>query len=83
MQAVFYSQARNNLRSLINRVTDDCEAFIINTKDQKSAVLISYEEYSAMKETLYLLSSKNNRERLLDSVEQIGKSQFHERALLA
>jgi len=83
MQAVFYSAARNNLRSLIDQVTDDCEAFIINTKDQKSAVLISYEEYSAMKETLYLLSSKINRDRLLDSVEEIAQGKFGERELLA
>ena len=51
MQAVFYSQARNNLRSLIDKVCDDFDEYIITTKDNKSAVLISYEEYSAMKET--------------------------------
>lgn len=60
MQAVFYSQARNNLRDIINKVCDDFDEYIITTKDEKSAVLISYEEYSAMKETMYLLSSKTN-----------------------
>jgi len=58
MQAVFYSQARNNLREIINKVCDDFDEFIITTKDEKSAVLIPYDEYSAMKETMYLLSSK-------------------------
>ena len=76
MQAVFYSQARNNLRTLINKVCDDFDEYIITTKDNKSAVLISYDEYSAMKETMYLLSSKNNRDRLLDGVDQIEKSTF-------
>ena len=76
MQAVFYSQARNNLRSIIDKVCDDFDEFIITTKDNKSAVLISYDEYSAMKETLYLLSSKNNRDRLLESVEEIENLQF-------
>ncbi|MCV6607329.1 MAG: type II toxin-antitoxin system prevent-host-death family antitoxin [Campylobacterales bacterium] len=76
MEAVLYSQARNNLRSLINKVCDDYDECIITTKDNKSAVLISYEEYSAMKETMYLLSSKNNRDRLLDSIEQIENSDF-------
>lgn len=70
MEAVLYSQARNNLRSLINKVCDDYDECIITTKDNKSAVLISYEEYSAMKETMYLLSSKNNRDRLLDSINR-------------
>jgi antitoxin YefM len=76
MQAVFYSQARNNLREIINNVCDNFDEYIITTKDEKSVVLISYEEYSAMKETMYLLSSKNNRDRLNEAVDQIENLEF-------
>ena len=76
MQAVFYSQARNNLRNLIDKVCNDFDEYIITTKDNKRAVLISYDEYSSMKETMYLLSSKNNRDRLLDAVDQIDDLKF-------
>jgi len=76
MQAVLYSQARNNLRDIINQVCDNFEEFIITTKEKQSVVLISQDEYNSMKETLYLLSSKNNRERLLDAVEEIESSKF-------
>ncbi len=76
MQTVFYSQARNNLRTIINKVCDDFDEYVITTKDDKSAVLISYEEYSAMKETMYLLSSKNNRDRLNESVDQIENLKY-------
>ena len=79
MQAVFYSQARNNLREIINKVCDDFDEYIITTKDEKSAVILSYDEYSAMKETMYLLSSKNNRDRLNDAVEQIENLKFTKR----
>lgn len=79
MQAVFYSQARNNLREIINRVCDDFDEYIITTKDDKSAVILSYDEYSAMKETMYLLSSKNNRDRLGDAVEQIENMKYTKR----
>ena len=82
MEAVIYSHARNNLRKLIDKVCIDFSEFIIKTKDNKSAVLLSYEEYSSMKETLYLLSSRNNRERLLDAVEEIEKGNFTKRELL-
>ena len=58
----------------INR--QDFDEYIITTKDEKSVVLISYEEYSSMKETIYLLSSKNNRDRLNNAVEQIENSKF-------
>ncbi|MDQ7045027.1 MAG: type II toxin-antitoxin system prevent-host-death family antitoxin [Sulfurimonas sp.] len=76
MQAVLYSQARNNLRSIINQVCDNFEEFIITTKDKQSVVLISQEEYNSMKETIYLLSSANNRDRLLNAVDQIDNSKF-------
>jgi antitoxin YefM len=76
MQAVFYSQARNNLRSFIDKACNDFEEFIITTKDNQSAILMSYDEYSSMKETLYLLSSKNNRDRLLDAIEQIDSLKY-------
>ncbi len=79
MQAVFYSQARNNLRGIINKVCDDFDQYIITTKDDKSAVILSYEEYSTMKETMYLLSSKNNRDRLGEAIDQINSLEFMEK----
>ena len=82
MEAILYSQARNNLRTLIDKVCLDFSEFIISTKDNKSAVLISYEEYKGLKETLYLLSLKENRNRLLDAVEEIEKGNFTKRELL-
>jgi len=73
MQIMFYSAARNNLRSMIDSVCNDCEEYIITTKDNQRVVLISYEEYASMKETMYLLSSKNNSDRLMGSIEEIEK----------
>ena len=81
MQAVFYSQARNNLRELINHVCDDFDEYIITTKDEKKAVLLSYDEYSAMQETMYLLSSKTNRERLGEAIEQIENLEFSKKEI--
>ena len=81
MQAVLYSQARNNLREIINKVCNDFDEYIITTKEKQSVVLISQEEYNSMKETIYLLSSKNNRDRLLSAVDQIDSSKFIEKDL--
>ncbi len=76
MQAIVYSNARNNLRGLINKVCDDFDGYMISTKDNKTAVLISYDEYASMKETLYLMSSKANRKRLDEAVGQIENAHF-------
>lgn len=82
MQAINYSAARNNLRQLIDDACNDYEEFVITTKDSKQAVLISYDEFASMKETLYLLTSQINRERLLDSVQEINEGRFQKKELL-
>ncbi|HIP52139.1 MAG TPA: type II toxin-antitoxin system prevent-host-death family antitoxin [Campylobacterales bacterium] len=76
MQAIVYSHARNNLREIINKVCDDFDEYLISTKDNKTAVLLSYDEYLSMKETIYLMSSKKNRERLEDAIDEIEKGNF-------
>ena len=81
MQALFYSQARNNLRSIIDKVCNDFDEVLITTKDNQQAVLISYDEYNSLKETLYLLSSNTNRERLLNAVDEIEALEFSTKKL--
>jgi len=46
MQVVNYSHARNNLKSLIDIACDGDEEIIITTKNDKSVVLISLDEYN-------------------------------------
>ena len=46
MQAVNYSHARNNLKSLIDEVCDNDDEVIITTKNDKSVVLISLDAYN-------------------------------------
>ena len=76
MKAIVYSNARNNLRKIIEDVVDNYEEYIVTTKDNKQAVIISYDEFSSLKETLYLLSSKNNRDRLLKSIEEVENNEI-------
>ena len=46
MQAVNYTTARNNLKALIDEVCDKHEEVIITTKNDKSVVMISLDEYN-------------------------------------
>ncbi len=82
MQAINYSHARNNLKSLIDDVDENFEEYLITTKNNTKAMLISADEYHSMKETLYLLSTPANRERLLRSIQQIEEGRFNERELI-
>lgn len=71
MNAITYSEARANLAGTITRVCDDHDPVIITKKSDKSVVMISLEDYEAMEETVYLLRSPKNAQRLLESIHAL------------
>ena len=55
MQAIIYTEARNKLNKLIDKVHENSEPYlIVGTKGRKDAVLISKEDYDNMVENLSL-----------------------------
>jgi len=72
MRAVSYSNARKNLRALIQSVCKDSEpAIIVSSKSEDPAVLISLDDFQAMEETAYLLNSPANRKHIENSLQEI------------
>jgi antitoxin YefM len=65
-----YAEARENLRALIDRVIDDREIITITTSDREPVAMIALTELSSLMETLHLLRSPRNRERLLEAMQQ-------------
>ena len=70
MQAITYSEARNNLATHLDRVVNDCDITVITRQKAEAAVLMSLSEYESWVETLHLLRGKNAA-RLLKSVANI------------
>ena len=68
--AVTASEARKRLFPLIQEVNADHSAVEITSR-AGSAVLISLEEYEALRETTYLFRSPANAQRLLDADEAL------------
>jgi antitoxin YefM len=62
------SEARKNLFPLIKKVNDDHDAIEIVSK-HGSAVLVSAEDFNALREGAYLLRSPANARRLLKAYE--------------
>lgn len=81
MTAITATDARKALFPLIEQVNDDHTPVEIVSK-RGNAVLISKDDYDAMVETAYLLSSPANARRLLDSMEAVRAGQYRERELL-
>lgn len=65
MQTLKASEARANFYRLIDEAAESHEPIIISGK-RGSAVLISSEDWSAIQETLYLLSVPGMRESIIE-----------------
>jgi antitoxin YefM len=71
MRVLSYTEARRRLAETIERVCDDHESALIIRRDGRCVVMISIEDYQALDETAFLLSSPKNAERLLRSVAEL------------
>ncbi|MFZ1561919.1 MAG: type II toxin-antitoxin system prevent-host-death family antitoxin [Saprospiraceae bacterium] len=75
MEVINYSILRNNLKEVLDRVSEDKETYIIN-RGSSNAVIISLDEYNSWKETMYLMESESNRKRLEEAIEREKKGEF-------
>lgn len=71
MLAANYTELRKGLKEFLDTVEENHETLIIKRGSGKGAVIISLEEYNSIMETLHLLSSRKNAERLFESIEQM------------
>ena len=67
---VSYSEARNNLASLMDQVTDDCEVVVIKRRGRSPVAMIDADELASLMETEYLFRSPKNAARLNKAIEQ-------------
>ncbi|MBU4271499.1 MAG: type II toxin-antitoxin system prevent-host-death family antitoxin [Planctomycetes bacterium] len=82
MNAITYTEARENLAQTIQRVCRDHDPVIITRKREDSVVMISLEDYESLTETAYLLKSPRNAGRLLASLNELERGKGAERTLL-
>ena len=65
MRTLNYTTARKNLANAIDEVIDDHTPLIITKGSDKAVVMMSLDDWNAWQETMYLLRSPANAERLL------------------
>jgi len=75
MKVANFSEFRNGLKSYLDDVEENNETVIIKRSKGNGAVLISLEEYNSMQETMYLLGSKKNANRLRESIKQLEEGE--------
>jgi len=71
MLAANYSEFRGALKRFLDNVEFNNETLIIKRGKGKGTVIISLDEYNSLMETVHLLSSKANADRLYESMQQM------------
>lgn len=75
MIAANFTEFRTELKKYLDNVEYNHETLIIKRKTGKGTVVISLEEYNSIMETVHLLSSKSNADRLYESIKQMKKGE--------
>jgi antitoxin YefM len=70
-----YTQARNGLAKLLDRVTQDREIVMIQRRGKEEVGMIAASELESLLETAYLLRSPANAERLLSALGRALKDE--------
>ena len=65
-----YTKARATLASLLDRVAETCEPYVIERRNGENVALISEAELNSLLETAHLLRSPKNASRLASALER-------------
>jgi len=79
-----FTELRQHMAALFDRVTANREPLLVTRQRGKgNLVVMSEEEFEGWQETVHLLSSPKNAERLMASIQQIKAGGARERKLRA
>lgn len=73
MLAVNYTTLRDNMKTYMDKVTDDYETMIVTRKDNKNVVMLSEEAYNNLMENIHVMGNKANYDWLMESKAQLEK----------
>lgn len=76
MLTVNYTNLRDNMKTYMDKVTDDYETMIVTRKDNKNVVMLSEETYNNLMENVYVMGNKANYDWLMESKAQLENGNF-------
>jgi antitoxin YefM len=82
MSHVSATELRANLATYMDEVCDSRDVLVVTRQHARSVVMVSEEEYRGMLETLHLLKSPANADRLLRSIAEADAGRLVEHELL-
>jgi antitoxin YefM len=82
MKVVSFSEARNSLKTVLDRVVADADYTIVTRRDADDVVVMSLESFNSLMETVHLLKSPANAAHLDRSISQFKQGKAVVRDLL-
>ncbi|MCB1921281.1 MAG: type II toxin-antitoxin system Phd/YefM family antitoxin [Candidatus Competibacteraceae bacterium] len=82
MQVINFSEARKNLKTVIDQVIDDADYTIITRRDAPDAVMMSLDTFNSLMETVHLLKTPANAAHLARSIEQYRHGKLTQQSLV-
>lgn len=81
MDVISYSRLRQNLASVMDSVCETHAPVVVSRRGGEAVVMMSLEEFNALEDTLHLLRSPRNAERLMHGMEAADAGRLTERPL--
>lgn len=82
MHILNFTDARKNLKNVLDQVIDDADITVITRKEGQHVVIMGQDQYDSMVETLHLMSSPSNAVHLAQSIAELRASKAVKRDLL-
>ncbi|MGL5943016.1 MAG: type II toxin-antitoxin system Phd/YefM family antitoxin [Waterburya sp.] len=82
MKIITFTEARNKLKNVLDRVVEDADYTVITRRDADDAVVMSLDYFNSLLETVHLLKSPANAAHLERSIAQYRQGQVTEKDLL-
>ena len=82
MDVISYTDARANLKRVLDNVVNDRAPTIITRRNGEAVVMVSLSEWNSMEATEHLLSNPANAEDLLASIAELDAGRGVERELI-
>lgn len=77
MNVITFSKARASLKTVMDDVCKNHNPTVVTRVNGEHVVMLSLADFNSMEETMYLLSSPKNANRLMESIAQLKAGRVH------
>ncbi|MCP9766387.1 type II toxin-antitoxin system prevent-host-death family antitoxin [Lacihabitans sp. LS3-19] len=76
------SDFRKDIKTYLDKVTDNFETLVINRGKDTGVVVMSIDEYNSLCATNHEMSSRSNKERLISAIDKLKEGNGVSRELI-